>query len=64
MPMISVRILKGHSREKLDRLGEGITRLVSDTTSIPADNIWVVVEEVDAERWYVKGRSVAAMTGT
>jgi 4-oxalocrotonate tautomerase family enzyme len=64
MPLISVKILKGHSKEKLDRLGEGITRVVSDTTSIPAENIWLVVEEVDSERWYVKGKSVAALTGT
>jgi len=64
MPFISIKILKGHGKDKLDRISAGVTRVVSETTSIPAENIWVVLEEVEAERWYVQGKAVAQTIGT
>jgi len=60
MPFVSVRILKGHSREKLDLLSRGVTDAVSGATAIPKENIWIVIEEVDASKWYVKGVPVSA----
>jgi 4-oxalocrotonate tautomerase family enzyme len=63
MPFISVKILKGFSQEKLNRLSQGVTKTVSETTGIPAKNIWLVIEQVDSQSWYVEGEPVGKPGG-
>ena len=61
MPFVQIQILKGHSRARKDKIAERVVDAVSEVAELPKDAVWVVFEEVDAEHWYVGGRSVHAI---
>ena len=58
MPMITVRILAGHSRETKDKLAKGFAQNVLETIpELTENDVWVVFEDVPAEDWYVGGKN-------
>ena len=58
MPFVSVRINKGHSQERKDRMSERITAAISEIAEVPKENIWVVFEDIEKTDWYVGAASV------
>ena len=61
MPFVQIQILKGHSQARKDKIAERVVDAVSEVAELPKDAVWVVFEEVEAEHWYVGGRSVHAI---
>jgi 4-oxalocrotonate tautomerase len=59
MPFVNIRILRGQPPETKQKIAEGAVRAIVGNTKIPADQIWVVFEDVEAEDWFVGPRSVA-----
>lgn len=59
MPLITVQMFPGRSRSQLDDLVERITDAYLDTCGLPGQSragVWVVVQEVPADRWAVGGK--------
>jgi 4-oxalocrotonate tautomerase len=61
MPFVSIRILKGHSKERKDEIARRVSSAISDVANLPREAIWVVFEDVDADDWYVAGERVSQM---
>jgi 4-oxalocrotonate tautomerase len=59
MPFVSVRILKGHSKQRKDEMSRRITETIAEVAKLPKDAVWVVFEDVTAEDWYVGGNAVS-----
>jgi 4-oxalocrotonate tautomerase len=58
MPLITVQMFPGRTRAQLEQLVERITDAYLDTCGRPGQgrsSVWVVVQEVPAERWAVGG---------
>ncbi len=52
MPMITIKILKGHSKETKQKIVSALVKTIHETTGIAPDNIWTVFEDVEPEHWY------------
>ena len=59
MPLVSIKILAGHSQQRKDEISRRVTDAISEVAQLPKEAVWVVFEEVTAEDWYVGSRSVA-----
>jgi 4-oxalocrotonate tautomerase len=59
MPFVNIRIVKGQPAEAKQKITEATVRAITENTKIPADQIWVVFEDVETEDWFVGTRSVA-----
>jgi 4-oxalocrotonate tautomerase len=59
MPFVNIRILRGHPAAAKQKITDATVRAITENTKIPADQIWVVFEEVEAEDWFVGTKSVA-----
>jgi 4-oxalocrotonate tautomerase len=58
MPIITVQMFPGKSREQMQELVERLTDAYLDTCGRPGQgrsSVWVVLQEVPAERWAVGG---------
>ncbi len=58
MPFVNVRINKGHSQERKDRISERITTAISEIAEVPKEAIWVVFEDIEKTDWYVGATTV------
>ncbi len=58
MPFVNVRINKGHSQERKDRISERLTAAISEIAEIPKEAIWVVFEDIEKTDWYVGATTV------
>lgn len=56
MPFVNIRIYEGWGKDKLDQIAKGVTDTIVNTTKLPREAVWVVVEEVDPPDWYVGGK--------
>ena len=56
MPFVNIRIYEGWGKDKLDQIAKGVTDTIANTTKLPREAVWVVVEEVDPPDWYVGGK--------
>lgn len=56
MPFITIRIFKGHSKEKKANLAQKITEIVRAETGIPKEQIWIVFEDIPPEEWSIGGK--------
>ena len=59
MPLITVQMFPGKSRSQLDELVDRLTDAYLDTCGRPGQgrsSVWVVLQEVPAERWAVGGK--------
>ncbi|MBB5156971.1 2-hydroxymuconate tautomerase family protein [Saccharopolyspora phatthalungensis] len=59
MPLIQVSIVKGRSDEQLRALGAALTAATVDAIGARPESIRVVVQECEAEHWFVAGESLA-----
>lgn len=59
MPFVNVRILKGQSQARKDKISEQISEAIHKHAKLlPGAQVWVVWEEVADEDWYVDDTSV------
>ncbi len=58
MPFVHVRINKGHSQQRKDRISERITAAISEIAEVPKEAIWVVFEDIEKTDWYVGATTV------
>ena len=56
MPFVNIRIYEGWGKDKLDQIAKGVTDTIVNTTKLPREAVWVVVEEIDPPDWYVGGK--------
>jgi 4-oxalocrotonate tautomerase len=59
MPFVSIRIVKGQPDGAKKKITEATVKAITENTRIPADQIWVAFEDVEAEDWFVGAKSVA-----
>ena len=60
MPFINIKILEGHSEERMTAMVQGIAQAVMDTIGLSEDDIWITYEEISPEKWFTgKQNSVA-----
>lgn len=54
MPMITVKILEGHSDESKRRMAAGIQKAVLDNThmQLSSSDVWIVFEDVPEKQWF------------
>jgi len=56
MPFVNIRIYEGHGRDKKDEIARRVTEAICDVTKLPAQAVWVVIEDIDPPDWYVAGK--------
>jgi 4-oxalocrotonate tautomerase len=61
MPFVQVRITEGASQEQKEELIEGITDLLARVLDKNPASTHVMIEEVPAESWGVRGKTVAEL---
>lgn len=61
MPYVEVNITKGTTAEKKAELIEGITDLLVKVLDKNPSSTQVVINEVEADRWGISGRSVKSL---
>lgn len=63
MPFVNIRIVREKIADdpagKKDKIARGVVETINRATGIPADDVWVVFEEVAAEDWFVGEKNVA-----
>ena len=57
MPFVNIRIYEGFGKERKDEIARRVTEAITDVTKLPAQAVWVVVEEVDPPDGYVAGKA-------
>lgn len=55
MPIISIKILKGRTREQKKELVEQMTACVEKTIGAKKENISIIIEEMDQENYAQAG---------
>ena len=55
MPFVHIRATP-KTREQVEKMMEGITKVVAETCNLNPDVVWVVYEEVPSENWAVGGK--------
>lgn len=60
MPIITVRALEGISAEKKEELMARITDVMKEVLGKNPETTHVIIEEVSAENWGMRGKTVAA----
>ena len=48
--------MRAGGRSGKDEIARRVTEAITDVTKLPAQAVWVVVEEVDPPDWYVAGK--------
>lgn len=61
MPVVIVRTVEGISTEKKDELMERITATMKDVLGKNPEATHVIIEEVPAENWGIRGKTVASI---
>jgi len=61
MPVVTVRALEGISAEKKEELMERITVVMKEVLSKNPEATHVIIEEVAAENWGIRGKTVATI---
>lgn len=56
MPMITVRIVEGQSKETKQKIATGFKNTVVEATGFRPEDMWIVFEDVPASEWYVGDR--------
>lgn len=61
MPVVTVRIVEGISDDKKEELMERITIAMKEVLGKNPEATHVVIEEIPAENWGIRGKTVAAI---
>lgn len=56
MPIISIKMAKGRSKEQKQRLVQEITDAVAKTLDVEREWVSVLIEEFDRENWATAGK--------
>ena len=56
MPIVTIKIARGRSREQKRRLVQAITDAVVETLEVEPDWVSVLIDEYDRENWSTGGR--------
>jgi 4-oxalocrotonate tautomerase len=55
MPILILRVGKGHPLETKRRLASSLTRAVTDVLDLPPDQVTVLIEEFERDNWATGG---------
>ncbi|SFM89193.1 4-oxalocrotonate tautomerase [Pseudonocardia ammonioxydans] len=61
MPVIQVTLTRGRTPEQLRALGEALTAAAADTLGAKPETVRVVLNECEAEHFFVGGESLAEL---
>lgn len=61
MPFITIEMIEGRTPEQKRKLMEGITNLVVETLDVPADKVFVFIEDLKKDH-YARGGKFASDT--
>ncbi len=61
MPVVTVRAIEGISSEKKEELIERITAVMKEVLGKNPETTHVIIEEVSAENWGIRGKTVATI---
>lgn len=61
MPVITVRTVEGISAEKKEELMDRLTAAMKDVLGKNPEATHIIIEEIPAENWGIRGKSVAAI---
>ncbi|MDT8420684.1 MAG: 4-oxalocrotonate tautomerase family protein [Desulfuromonadales bacterium] len=61
MPVIIVRTVEGVTTQQKEQLIEQFTKTMKDVLGKNPETTHIVIEEVPAENWGIRGRTVAAI---
>lgn len=63
MPIITVHMLPGRSREQKRAFIKGVAEVAAATLAVPEEAVRIVITEVDAEHWSIGSRTMAEIRG-
>jgi len=63
MPIIQVNLARGRTPEQLRALGEALTTAAEQALGAPRETIRVLLNECDADLWFVGGRTLSEIRG-
>ncbi len=55
MPLVHIELIEGRSQEQLKNLVKDVTKAVVENTGAPAENVHVVLNEMQKDRYAVGG---------
>ena len=64
MPMINIAIAKGRTLSQKRALIRDISRVVAETLDVPAEKIWIRIDEFDRDNFAVGGQLMCDRTVT
>ena len=59
MPVVNIRMVEGRTHQQKDEIAKRVNAAMTDVLGLPADDIWVVFDDVRARDWYVGTATVA-----
>jgi 4-oxalocrotonate tautomerase len=59
MPIVSIKIAKGHSLNQKRRLVRSVTDAIAASIGAPPEIIWIQIDEFERENFAVSGRLMA-----
>ena len=60
MPLAQIFMAPGRTDEQKAQLIERVTQAFTETVGVPADSVWVTIQEVPRTQWGVAGQTFAA----
>ena len=60
MPLAQIYMAPGRTDEQKAQLIERVTQAFAETVGVPADSVWVTIQEVPRTQWGVAGQTLAA----
>jgi 4-oxalocrotonate tautomerase len=59
MPVVNIRMIEGRTQQQKDEIAKRVNAALADVLGLPADDIWIVFDDVAARDWYVGPATVA-----
>lgn len=59
MPFITIEMIEGRTPEQKRKLMEGITNLVMETLDVPADKVFIFIEDLKKDHYARGGKFVS-----
>jgi 4-oxalocrotonate tautomerase len=60
MPLAQLYMAPGRTDEQKAKLIEKVTQAFTEAVGVPADSVWVTIQEVPRTQWGVAGQTLAA----
>jgi 4-oxalocrotonate tautomerase len=60
MPLAQIFMAPGRTDEQKAQLIERVTQAFTETVGVPADSVWITIQEVPRTQWGVAGQTLAA----